>query len=239
MPENILTDEQINQYRQDGYLVVPNLLTEDEMEAFLNHRPEPFTPLQGHRTDPQYRHLATHPRITAGAQQLVGGPLKIVQTMFLDKPSKGGIGIALHQDSHYLPNEPNTLMACWLALTDTDPDNGGLCIVPRSQAGGLRSAHRAENTKEHASWETQHTMSDREGKQWNQTLVSFEIDDLDPASIVRLTVPRGSGVYFTGLTIHGSFANHSEDRPRRAFATHYIRQDTWLFREDVQDAMEF
>src|SRR5262249_2310619 len=113
----------------------------------------------------------------------------------------------------------------------------GLCVVPCSHKGGLRTAHRNMNTQEHASWETRHTMSDRDGKRWNQTLVSFEIDDLDPASIVRLSVPRGAGVYFTGLTIHGSFANRSSDRPRPAFAIHYIHRDTWLFREDVQNAM--
>ncbi len=31
------------------------------------------------------------------------------------------------------------------------------------------------------------------------------------------------GVFFTSLTIHGSFANPSTDRPRLAFATHYVR----------------
>jgi hypothetical protein len=39
------------------------------------------------------------------------------------------------------------------------------------------------------------------------------------------------------MTIHGSFANRSDDRPRPAFATHYVHEDTWLFRCDVQDAV--
>jgi len=163
--------------------------------------------------------------------------VRVVQTMLLNKPPQGGKGIALHQDSHYLPNEPNTLMACWLAFTDTDPDNGGLCVVPGSHLRGLRAAHKNQDEKEHAAWETVHTMSDRDGREWEQTMVSFQITDLDPASIVRLTVPRGGGVFFTGLTIHGSFANQSADRQRVAWAVHYIREDTWLYRQDVQDAM--
>ena len=93
--------------------------------------------------------MANHPKIAGAAMQIQGGPVRIVQTMALAKPPQGGRGIALHQDSHYLPNEPNTLMACWLALSDTSPENGGLCIVPGSHHAGLRGAHKTENEQEH------------------------------------------------------------------------------------------
>lgn len=236
-----LSAEQIARYRTDGYLVVPDLLTDAEVSAFLAHEAERDKSvgygLHGHVADATYRSLATHPKVAGGASQLLDGPVKIVQTMLLAKPAQGGQGIALHQDSHYLPNEPNTLMACWLALTDTDPENGGLCVVPGSHRDGLRSAHKNENTADHVSWEFEYPMRDPDGREWKKPMFSFEMDDLDPNSIVRLTVPRGGGVFFTGLTVHGSFANRSSDRPRTAFAVHYVRQDTWLFRQDVQDAM--
>src|SRR2546426_718025 len=143
---------EIAAYRRDGFLVVPELLAEEEIAAFLGHeqaRTEPTAfGLQGHRVDPQYRYLATHPKVVA----------------------------------------------------------------------------RAQNSEGHASWETEHTMSDRDGRKWTQQMVSFEIEDIAPESILRLTVPRGSGVFFTGMTIHGSYANRSEARPRIAFATHYIHE---------------
>jgi ectoine hydroxylase-related dioxygenase (phytanoyl-CoA dioxygenase family) len=237
---SVLTPQQVERYHADGYLIVPELLTGAEVSAFLgestNPKSEPYG-LHGHLKDAQYRHLATHPRVIPIVTQLLGGRPRIVQTMFLNKAAAGGKGIALHQDCHYLPNEPNTLMACWLALTDTDPENGGLCVVPGSHQEGLRRARRNEDEAEHASWETKHQMRDREGREWEQTMVSFQIDDLEPERIRRLTVPRGAGVFFTGMTIHGSFANRSSDRPRPAFATHYVREDTWLFRCDVQETM--
>lgn len=236
-----LSAEQIEAYRRDGFIVVEELLTGEEVAAFLRHleRQEAVGAygLHGHLRDPHYRYLATHPRVAGTASQIVGGRVRVVQTMLLNKPPQGGRGIAMHQDSHYLPNEPNTLMACWLALTDTDPANGGLCVVPGSHRHGLRPARKNEDETEHASWETVHLMRDRYGHEWNQTIVSFRISDLDPASILRLTVPRGGGVFFTGMTIHGSFANRSVDRPRIAFAVHYVHEDTWLYRCDVQDAM--
>jgi ectoine hydroxylase-related dioxygenase (phytanoyl-CoA dioxygenase family) len=237
----ILSAKQIDRYQTNGYLVVDDLLTDEEVGAFLHHlAQQPSTGaygLHGHLQDPQYRHLATHPSVAGVASQLLGGRVRVVQTMLLNKAPQGGKGIALHQDCHYLPNEPNTLMACWLALTDTDPENGGLCIVPGSHRHGLRAARKNENDKEHATWETAHTMRDRDGREWSQTMVSFQITDLDPSRIVRLTVPRGGGVFFTGLTIHGSFSNQSASRPRTAWAVHYVREDTWLYRTDVQNAM--
>ncbi len=237
----ILSAEQIDRFQTEGYLVVPGLLTDEEVDGFLDHMAREKATgaygLQGHRQDSQYRYLATHPRIAGAAAQIQGGPVRIVQTMLLNKPPQGGRGIALHQDSQYLPNEPNTLMACWLAFTDTDPENGGLCVVPGSHREGLRAARKNQDEKEHASWETEHTMRDRDGREWNQTLVSFQITDVDPARLVRLTVPRGGGVFFTGMTIHGSFSNQSTDRQRTAWAVHYVREDTWLYRTDVQDAL--
>lgn len=240
-PSRILSPQQVEQYQTDGYVVVDSLLTEGEVDAFLAREAERKQGdgfgLHGHLVDPQYRYLAMHPRVVGGAWQLLGGRPRIVQTMLLAKEPQGGRGIALHQDSLYLPNEPNTLMACWLALTDTDSDNGGLCVVPGSHRQGLRTAHKTANLQEHVSWENEHVMRDRAGREWKQTLVSFEMDDLNPADIVRLTAPRGAGVFFTGLTIHGSFANRSPDRPRTAFAVHYVHKDTWLFRTDVQEAL--
>jgi ectoine hydroxylase-related dioxygenase (phytanoyl-CoA dioxygenase family) len=235
-----LSAEQLERYQADGYLVVPDLLTDEEVSAFVRHLEEEGVGahgLQGHRGDPQYRYLATHPRIAGVAAQILGGGVKIVQTMLLNKAPAGGKGIALHQDSQYLPNEPNTLMACWLAFTDTDAENGGLCVVPGSHRQGLRAARKNQDDREHATWENAHTMRDREGREWPQTLVSFQIPDVEPESLVRLTVPRGGGVFFTGLTIHGSFSNQSADRSRMAWAVHYVREDTWLFRTDVQDAV--
>ena len=237
-----LTTAQLDQYTDQGYLVVENLLEPDFIASFLDHhtrpRPEEWQlGLRSHVADPMWKRLANHPPVLDIVEQLLDGPARIVQSMFLDKPAGGGQGIALHQDALYLPNDPPTLMACWLALADTGPENGGLCVVPATHKDGLRSAHRNENSAEHASWSKDHLMRDRDGKEWHETIVSFEMDGVSPETILRLSVPAGGGVFFTGTTIHGSFANHSSDRRRPAFATHYVKEGTWLFRCDVQDTV--
>jgi ectoine hydroxylase-related dioxygenase (phytanoyl-CoA dioxygenase family) len=60
--------------------------------------------------------------------------------MYMAKKPLGGTGVALHQDTHYIRNEPNTLMACGIACNDTGADNGGLCVVPGSHKQGLFTA---------------------------------------------------------------------------------------------------
>ena len=235
-----LSAEQLGAYDHDGYLVVPDLLAPAEVDAFVSYAAQPrptdapkAPPLQTHTVDSHWNRLASHPRIVPIVEQLLGGPARIVQTMYLNKPPAGGQGIALHQDTHYLRNEPNTLMACWLALSDTDAGNGGLCVVPGTHRGRLYTARRNESA-EQVSWETEHLMRDRDGREWKEKLFSFHISDIPDDQILRLTVPAAAGVFFTGMTVHGSFANRSPDRPRRAFATHYVREGTWVFRDDVQ-----
>jgi phytanoyl-CoA hydroxylase len=238
---SLLTEAQVQQYQRDGYLVVAGLLSDAEVATFLSEQQKPKPKewqlgLRSHLADPQYRYLAYHPKIAGMAAQLLQGPPKIVQTMFLNKASAGGTGIALHQDSHYLPNEPLSLMACWLALCDTDEGNGGLCVVPGSHQQGLRPAVKNSNP-EQVIWEREQEMRTRDGRDYKQLIYSFQVADLDPASIVRLSVPKGAGVFFTGLTVHGSYANKSTTRPRPAFATHYVHQDTWVLRCDVQQTV--
>ena len=240
-----LTDAQVARFHEEGYLVVPDLLTADEVEAFVRHQADPEAEslrqgLRTHLSDPFWRELSHHPNVAGVARQILGGRPRIVQTMYMAKdPARpdeelGGAGISLHQDSHYLPNEPDTLMACWIAMSDTDPENGGLCVAPGSHKDTLRETTLNTNP-EHMSWESDYGMRSPDGREWTEKLYSFDVVGIEESDLVRLTVPRGSGVFFTSRTVHGSYANRSRTRPRLAFAVHYVKDGTWVFRTDVQD----
>ena len=120
-------------------------------------------------------------------------------------------------------------MACWLALSDTDGENGGLCVVPGSHRRGLYGFEKVRDTGEHAAWETVYKMSGPDGEEWEENMHSFDIVGLEEDEVARLSVPAGAGVFFTGMTVHGSYANRSNDRPRRAFAIHYVGAETWIY----------
>ena len=247
-PEGPLTPEQVAQYHRDGYLVVEGLFSPDEVERFVAYeseaKPEGWNEdLRRHTHDDLWDASARNPRITAILRQLLGAEPRTVQSMYLEKKpaaegaAVGGQGIALHQDLHYLPTDTGRLIACWCAMGDTDAENGGLCVVPGSQADGLYRTHKNADTEEHDAWEFEYGMRDRDGKEWTERMYSFEIEGLDHDRVVRLDVPAGAGVFFDGLTIHGSFANRSPTRHRRALAFHYVPEGTWVYRTDVQDTV--
>ena len=240
-----LTDAQVSRFHKEGFLVVPDLLTAEEVEAFVRHQADPKAEslrqgLRTHLSDPFWRRVAHHPNVAGVASQILGGRPRIVQTMYMAKEPAGpddelgGAGISLHQDAHYLPNEPDTLMACWIAMSDTDPENGGLCVAPGSHTGTLRETTLNTNP-EHMSWESDYGMRSPDGREWTEKLYSFDVVGIEESDLVRLTVPRGSGVFFTSRTVHGSYANRSHTRPRLAFAVHYVKEGTWVYRTDVQD----
>lgn len=244
----MLTPDQIAQYQRDGYLVVHDLFTPDEVEAFVAYeqqaKPEGWNEdLRRHTHDDLWHGYAVNPRIAEALEALgVDDPL-VVQSMYLEKKpatddaAVGGQGIALHQDLHYLPTDTGRLIACWCAMSDTDAENGGLCVVPGSHTEGMYGTHKAEDAAEHDAWEFEYTMRDRDGREWKEKMYSFEIEGLDPNRVLRLDVPAGAGVIFDGQTIHGSFANRSRTRYRRALAFHYVPDGTWVYRTDVQDTM--
>ena len=239
MPAGELSQSEIKQYARDGFIVIPDLLSDSEVERFVMYEATQSKDWRGHldnhKRDEQWRAVATHQNIVGIARQILLDQPMIVQTMYLEKyPAEEARGTALHQDAHYLPTEPNTLMACWLAMSDTDEENGGLCVLPGSHLKGLFSSHKATSSKDHQVWESEHLMRDRDGKEWKQVFYSFEIDGVQRSDMVFLTVPKGSGVFFSGMTIHGSYANQSTDRIRRAFATHFVAKGTWVLRADVQ-----
>jgi ectoine hydroxylase-related dioxygenase (phytanoyl-CoA dioxygenase family) len=242
MPAGALTPDELNRYHAEGFLVVADLLSPAEADAFVAYEatqsPEWRSRLDNHKRDAHWRTVANHPCILGIIHQILSAKPMIVQTMYLEKfPGEEARGTALHQDSHYLPTDPNTLMACWLALSDTDGENGGLCVLPGSHARGLYATHRATSREDHQVWESEHLMRDRSGKEWQQVFYSFEIDGVSRSDMQFLRVPKGAGVFFTGLTIHGSYANRSKDRVRRALPTHYVAEGTWVFRADVQDVV--
>ena len=240
-----LQSVQLGKFERNGFLIVPDLVTQKEIETFLQHEEDPATQdlrqgLRTHLSDPYWHNLANHPNIAGIARQLLGGLPRIVQTMYLPKkpanPNQemGDPGISLHQDSHYLPNEPDTLLACWIALNDTDSENGGLCVVPGSHKDNLRET-TLNTDPEHVSWEVEYEMGSRNGNKWKEKLYSFGIVGIDKEDLLHLTVPSGGGVFFTSKTVHGSYANWSKSRPRLAFAVHYVKEGTWVFRTDVQE----
>lgn len=213
----------VEQYQQNGYVIVSGLFSAEEAARYTDHYMKmrlqenlsQIRDIVGDQSDPlhQYarlmhphRHDQTSkdwmldPRLAEWLTALCGKAPYAVQTMVYFKPA-GARGQALHQDQFYLRVQPGTCIAAWMALDDCDEENGCLQIVPGTQNLPVLCSVQA-NTEE-----------------------SFTDDTVDlPEGMtpVPVIMKAGDVLFFNGQVVHGSYPNTSKDRFRRSLIGHYI-----------------
>jgi phytanoyl-CoA hydroxylase len=222
----MLTPQQIQQYHEQGYLIVSNLFSEEEITFFRAHyeamrrrevtaqsKPESKTTflegdplltyprlMQPHRRDEASLQWLIDNRINQCLTALLGQEPFAVQTMFYFK-APGARGQALHQDQYYLRVQPGTCMAAWMAVDDCDEENGCLQVAPGSHTWPLLCVTEADTSRSF----TDVTVSLPEG-----------------VKAVPVLMKAGDVLFFNGQLVHGSLPNTTTDRFRRALIGHYI-----------------
>jgi hypothetical protein len=228
--ERTLSEAQRAQFQRDGYLLLRQLFTPEEVAEIrdgfmaMNARgPVPglseinpaYAPNDPLAFYPRMMHPHRHPelpvgplgmrymldaRIEAVLRALFEDEPIAVQSMFYFKPP-GARGQELHQDNYYLRVQPGTCMAAWLAVDDADEANGGLMVVPGSHRLEVFCPQKADLSH------------------------SFTGDYVPvPPGLEKVPVIMQAGdmLFFNGSLIHGSTPNTTQDRFRRAFICHYI-----------------
>lgn len=220
----MLTPAQRSFYDENGYLIVPQLFTPDEVASYIAHYmrlraqgnyPGDLAGVDANSADPLKKYprmIHMHrwdevslkwlidPRLNAYLTALTGREPYAVQTMLYFKPP-GARGQALHQDQYYLRVQPGTCIAAWLALDDCDEENGCLQMVPGSQNWPVLCTTPADTTV-------------------SFTDVTVPLPEGTP--IVPAIMKAGDVLFFNGQIVHGSLPNRTSDRFRRALIGHYI-----------------
>jgi len=157
-----------------------------------------------HRFNERARYYLLHPKVRVYLQKLLNGKEPVAaQSMFYFKPP-GSRGQAMHQDNFYLLVEPGTCIAAWAAIDDSDPENGGLMVVPNTQSSELVCPDMADPKE---SYTTQRVPVPK-----NTPPVYAEMK-------------AGDMLFFNGNLIHGSGPNRSKTRFRRSWICHYAEGD--------------
>ena len=217
-----LSEAQIHQYREAGFLVVSGLFDTATAQQMIQHymmrRAEgPKSGDSGgttdHPEDPNHRYprminmhnwdaltgeWAMQSTMLELVEQLIDDKPVLRQTMLYFKPP-GGRGQALHQDEQYITIDP--LIGVWIALDKSDRSVGQMVVVPGSHRRGLLQVEAAD------------------------TAISFtDVQSVMPEGVEEFYVDMepGDALFFDGKTIHGSYMNESNDRWRRSFICHYI-----------------
>ena len=154
-----LKADQYTAYQRDGFLVVPRLVSPDEVDGIRRHAMGIFRgtvdipglepPALGatdaelidrfsrihmlHRVDRLSEVHMLHPRVLDVLEALIGPDVLALQTMlFFNPPGRGGQGF--HQDSFYIKTYPDTLIGAWISLDTADEETGCLWVAPGSCA---------------------------------------------------------------------------------------------------------
>jgi ectoine hydroxylase-related dioxygenase (phytanoyl-CoA dioxygenase family) len=229
----MIAEQDIAFYRENGYLVVTDVLSAAEV-ADLRRVTEEFVENARSRTthdeiydledshsaaEPRVRRIKTphqwhesyaravaQPNILAVLQQLWGPAIRFDVSKLNLKAAGYGAPVEWHQDWAFYPHTNDDLAAVGIMLDDVDETNGPLIVIPGSHQGPILDHH------------------DDQG---------FFCGAIDPArgecdfgEAVKLTGPAGSITIHHARTIHGSATNTS-GRPRRLLLHQYRAADAW------------
>jgi ectoine hydroxylase-related dioxygenase (phytanoyl-CoA dioxygenase family) len=220
--QRLVTPDVIEAFRTDGYVVVPDLLTTDELARFGpavtqavhdrkagDHRSldeksryeQSFTQCQNLWEDhPEVRPLTFHPRVGQAAAELIGAErVRLWHDQALYK-EPGGRETDAHQDQPYWPIEEPLTLTAWIPFEGSTLQSGAMGYVPGSHRSGLR---RFVNI----FWGEPEDL-----------LSSPEISGTEP---VFVEVPVGGVAFHHGLTAHLAKANLT-DRPRAVHTVIYL-----------------
>jgi len=219
-----LSQDTIEKFRCDGFVVVPNLLSEEELERFgaavdravrgrgsNDHRTlaeksayeQSFTQcINLWEDNPEVLPLTFHRKISEAAALLIGVPaLRLWHDQALYKES-GGRYTEPHQDQPYWPMEERDTLTAWIPFDGSSQETGCMGYVPGSHLVGLRKFVNIFSADENV-----------------KILEDPKIGGVPP---VYVEVPRGAIAFHHGLTVHMAKPNRSA-RTRRVHTMIYFR----------------
>ena len=228
----MLSPAHIARYRDQGYLVVPDVLdaptlatVRAEMARILEGARAVTTHTDmydlepGHRADdprvrrvktphrffPLFERLMRHPTLVAILGDLLGSAVRLHGSKINLKSPRYGSPVEWHQDWAFYPHTNDDLLAVGVMLDDCTSDNGPLLVVPGS--------HRGPTFDHHAD--------------------GYFCGAIDPAAIrdliaraVPLTGRAGAMSFHHVRLVHGSAQNVSS-LPRTLLLYEYGAADAW------------
>lgn len=217
-----LSQQQIDQYWEDGFLFPLRVLDEDqaavqrhalerlEQDKHLHPSTRPFNDYLRVHSDcviPFATKLAMEPRVLDVVQSIIGPNIMIWGAEFFIKEANSPQLVSMHQDLTYWGfGETSNQVTAWIALSASTVESGCMDLVRGSHMSPI-----LPHTDTHAK----DNMLSR-GQE-----VAVDVKEEDRTHIV---LQPGEMSLHHGQAIHGSHPNQSSDR-RIGFAIRYISPD--------------
>lgn len=219
----VFTEAQIAQFREQGYVAVPDFWTERETAAMQaeTERLKQHGLLRNVATEgdgrthsqskanlqicpiyPQsefFRAMPFAPKVVEAVSQLIGDPILLHLDQIFLKPAKHGTGTNWHQDNAYFQiSDPLKGTALWTAVHEATAANGTMRVIP----GSFRTQY------EHAR--------DPDSDHHIRCYPPEE-------EAVLVELPAGGALFFAYGVAHATGAN-TTDRERAGMALHFLNE---------------
>jgi phytanoyl-CoA hydroxylase len=228
----MITDEQVELYRRNGFIVVEGVLAPAEVERLsqvTDQMVEAARGLTAHndvydledshtpdqprvrrikfpdRQHPEYARLVSHPNLIAVLQRLIGRDIRFDVSKLNLKGAGYGAAVEWHQDWAFYPHTNDDLCAVGFMMDDCEIENGPLMAIPGSHKGPILDHHY-------------------DGLFCGA--INPDSAEIDFSAAAPMTGPAGSITVHHARTIHGSAPNRSS-KPRRLLLHQYRAADAW------------
>ncbi|MGA7985925.1 MAG: phytanoyl-CoA dioxygenase family protein [Burkholderiales bacterium] len=211
-----LTDQQIDQYRRDGYVCPVPVMPAAEA-AGLRRKLESFEATQGGRLEAGQRSrafllfkwlddLIRDPRVLDPIEQLIGPDILCWSTIFWIKEAGSKSFVSWHQDNTYWGLSSRNVVTAWFAISAASVEAGCMKVMPGTHAG--------------------ETLAHEDTYDGDNMLTRGQaIRDLDESRAASMPLRPGEMSLHNYCLAHGSGPNLSPDR-RIGVSMHFMPPDT-------------
>ncbi|MEM6821309.1 MAG: phytanoyl-CoA dioxygenase family protein [Verrucomicrobiota bacterium] len=154
-----ITQEQVNQYKNEGY-VLPRIQVFEsaKFQKLVDHFEEklaawpsdlrPETMDTPHFNDCKLLEWALAPEVIDLVEPLLGPDLLLFSTHFICKSKNDGRRVPWHEDSAYWRRhlDPMEVATVWLAIDPSTTENGCMYVIPKSHNTGKKGYSDYEDT---------------------------------------------------------------------------------------------
>lgn len=220
-----LTEQQVVFFQEQGHLVVENVFSPAEVNAFQCACDALAAQAQGltastdrmkmkvfddstklvqqvgdpHEMSGVWLDLVKDMRLLNMVEALLGPDLMVYYSQLMMKAPRQGFTAPWHQDFAFFPHSRAEILACTVAIDDATLENGCIRVIPGSHKLGLINHY------------------DKDGL---FTGIVQDTHGFDERTEVALPAKAGSVIFWHSLTLHASHPNRTE-KPRRAFVIEY------------------
>ena len=197
-----LTNKEKQQYSEQGYVKNLPVFSHDgalelqglfeELSSRLPSDVDINKTNMWHKASKKFHDLCRTPEILDYVEDILGPNFVQWGGQFFHKEPQSGSVVPWHQDAQYWPLEPANAVTVWLAVYDSDEENGAMKVVSGSHKKG------ANGFKHHTN-DASHLVLDQEVSE----------DQIDKDKIVYMNLKAGEISLHNDALLHGSDPNNS------------------------------